>query len=120
PDIVWLSPGGSPMKPEDWQTGFGRCIGVVLSGRSIDMDEHGEEIHGNTIVLLFNADHGEPIDFTLPGIREGAQWELIFDTFAPAADPPEPMAAGAKYKLNPCSIAVLRAWEEDAGENDRR
>jgi isoamylase len=117
PDIVWLSPGGSPMKPEDWQTGFGRCIGVVLSGRSIDMDEHGEEIHGNTIVLLFNADHGVAIDFSLPGVREGAHWELVFDTFAPEAEPAEPMPAGAKYKLNPCSIAVFRAWEEDPGDS---
>ncbi len=117
PDITWLAPSGSPMKAEDWHAGFGRCIGVVLSGRSIDMDEHGEEIHGNTILLLFNADHDLAIDFTLPGIREGAQWEVIFDTFAPEAEPPEAMPAGAKYKLNPCSIAVLRAWEEDPGDS---
>jgi glycogen operon protein len=117
PDIVWLGPSGSPMKPEDWQAGFGRCVGVVLSGRSIDVDEHGEEIHGNTILLLFNADHDLAIDFTLPGIHEDAPWEIIVDTFAPEAEPPEPMPAGDKYKLNPCSIAVLRAWEEDPGED---
>jgi glycogen operon protein len=117
PDIIWLAPSGSPMKGQDWQSGFGRCIGVVLSGRSIDLDEHGEEIHGNTILLLFNADHSLAIDFSLPVIREGAHWELVFDTFAPEAEPPEPMTAGAKYKLNPCTIAVLRAWEEDPGEN---
>ena len=25
PDIVWLPPDGTPMQPEDWDTGFGRC-----------------------------------------------------------------------------------------------
>jgi glycogen operon protein len=105
------------MKSEDWNSGFGRCIGVMLSGRSIDVDEHGEEIHGNTILLLFNADHTLTIDFQLPSIREGAQWELVFDTFAPDAETPEPIAAGAKYKLNPCSVAVLRTWEEDPGDS---
>jgi isoamylase len=117
PDIVWLAPSGSPMKPEDWQAGFGRCVGVVLSGRSIDMDEHGEEIHGNTILLIFNADHGLAIDFSLPGVPEGAQWEVVFDTFTPDAEPSEPLPAGATYRVNPCTVVVLRAWEEDNGDN---
>jgi isoamylase len=116
PDIIWLSPGGSPMKAEDWQAGFSRCIGVALSGRSIDMDEHGEDIHGNTILLLFNADHTLAIDFTLPGTQEGAKWELVFDTFTPQTEPPEALPAGTAYHLNPCSVVVLRAWEDDPGE----
>ncbi len=116
PDIVWLSPSGAPMKAEDWQAGFSRCIGVILSGRSIDMDEHGEDIHGNTILLLFNADHSLAIDFKLPGAQEGAKWDLVFDTFTPQAEPPEAMPAGTVYHLNPCSVVVLRAWEEDPGE----
>jgi isoamylase len=117
PDIVWLSPGGSPMKAEDWQAGFSRCIGVVLSGRSIDMDQHGEDIHGNTILLLFNADHDLAIDFKLPGMQEGVKWYLVFDTFSPQAETPEAMPAGTVYQLNPCSVVVLRAWEEDPGES---
>jgi glycogen operon protein len=119
PDIVWLSPSGSPMKAEDWQAGFSRCIGVVLSGRSIDIDEHGEDIHGNTILVLFNADHSLAIDFKLPGTKEGAIWEVVFDTFTPQAEPPEAMPAGTVYHLNPCSVVLLRAWEEDVCDNGR-
>jgi isoamylase len=112
PDIVWLAPSGKPMTPQDWDSGFVRSVGVMLSGRSIDVDEHGEEIHGNTILLLFNADHAVKIEFQLPDVDAGAEWELVFDTFDPA-ETAEALAPGAKYALRPCSLAVLRSWEED-------
>ena len=32
PDIVWGRPDGSQMQPEDWDSGFGRAIGVFLNG----------------------------------------------------------------------------------------
>jgi glycogen operon protein len=114
PDIVWLAPCGKAMKPDEWNSGFARCIGVLMSGHSVDMDEHGEEIHGNTILLLFNADHAMEIDFKLPEVREGARWELVFDTYEAETPPTEPMSAGDEYHLRPVSVAVLQAWEEDS------
>ena len=76
PDIAWLNPDGTEMTAESWNSGFARCLGVLLYGDSIDVDEHGEAIQGDTMLLLFNADHATNITFTLPEGREGenVQW----------------------------------------------
>jgi glycogen operon protein len=116
PDIVWLAPSGKPMQPQDWNSGFVRSVGVLMSGRAVDMDEHGEEIHGNNILLLFNADHAVDVKFTLPEVDKGTPWELVIDTYDAETPAIEPMSAGQEYTLRPCSMAVLRAWEDDSDE----
>ena len=35
PDIVWLRPDGTEMQPEDWDSGFGKAVGVYLNGDGI-------------------------------------------------------------------------------------
>lgn len=109
PEVLWLAPNGLPMQAEDWNSGFGRCLGLYLSGDAVDVDEHGEPIHGHTMLLLFNADHETEIAFALPELLPGARWELVFDTFD-ALTTSVPLEAA--YSLRPCSMAVLRAWEE--------
>ena len=43
PDIAWLRPDGTQMQPEDWESGFGRAIGVFLNGHGIrERDYRGE------------------------------------------------------------------------------
>ena len=47
------------------------CLGVRLAGDLIgDVDERGEPIVGETLLMLLNAHH-EPIPFTLPETSEG-------------------------------------------------
>ena len=42
PDIVWMTPMGQLMKPEDWDAGFGRSIGMFMNGNGIrGMDTRG-------------------------------------------------------------------------------
>ena len=54
------------MTDEAWNAGFVKCLGVRLAGDLIgDVDEHGEPIVGDTLLILLNAHH-EPIPFTLP------------------------------------------------------
>jgi glycogen operon protein len=110
PDIAWLDPTGTDMEAEAWNSGFVRCLGVQLYGNSIDIDERGETISGDTLLLLFNADHANVIPFTLPPPRKGDQWEPLLDTADPDKVIPG-MKGGAQYQLQPCSMAVLRNSE---------
>ena len=53
------------MSEEAWKTGYVRCLGVRLAGDLIgDVDERGEPMWGDTILLLMNA-HYEAIPFML-------------------------------------------------------
>ena len=72
------------MTDEAWNREYVRCLGVRLSGDAIDeVDEAGNRIVGDTLLLLFNAHH-EAIPFTLPAQRQGEFWERLLDTAEPA------------------------------------
>jgi len=78
-DVMWFNPGGNEMSDEEWTSPFVRCIGVLLSGDTIDvLSFEGEPIRDETFLLLINAHH-EPINFVLPG-EEHLEWRLILDT----------------------------------------
>jgi glycogen operon protein len=85
---------------------------VRLAGDLIgDLDERGEPIVGDTLLLLLNAHH-ETIPFTLPAHKEGQQWEVLIDT---NAMPQEPLFhhGGDKVVLGGRSMAVLRTRRQD-------
>ena len=106
-DILWLDPDGTEMTDADWTAPHVRCLGVMLVGDAIaEIDERGEPIHDDTLLILLNA--GEtPTSFTLPPAPIRQAWELVLDTnggtLAPAAGP-----AGQAYELGSRSLAVLR------------
>ena len=55
-DISFFSPSGQEMSDEDWNAGFVKCLGVRLAGDLIDdVDERGEPIVGETLLILLNA-----------------------------------------------------------------
>ncbi len=79
-DISWFGPDGKEMSDEAWDAGFVKCLGVRLAGELTgDVDEHGESIVGDSLLLLLNAHH-EALEFTMPQAHEGHQWERLFDT----------------------------------------
>jgi glycogen operon protein len=107
PDIAWLNPDGTEMGGEQWNSPHVRCFGVVLFGDSIDVSEEGEEISGDTLLILFNADHKLSIPFTLPAIEDNLPWQRLIDTYdADSAEDDFP--EGTAYELRPCSMAVFR------------
>jgi glycogen operon protein len=78
-DVMWFNPGGSEMSEEEWTSPFVRCLGILLSGDTIDvLNFEGEPIRDDTFLLLINA-HYEPVPFVLPGL-EHIEWQLILDT----------------------------------------
>jgi glycogen operon protein len=115
-DLSWFSPSGEEMTDEDWGAGYVKCLGVRLAGDLIgDVDERGEKIVGETLLLLLNAHH-EPLPFTLPATRAEHHWERVLDT-AGSNGEVTPMNAGDKYRLEARSLAVLRTRQaEETGQ----
>lgn len=108
PDISWFQPSGEEMTDEAWNAGFSQCLGVRLPGDLIgDVDERGEPIAGDSIVLLINA-HYEPIPFTIPSRSDGEEWERLLDTADPAGKP-STYRGNDKYDLKGRSMVVLRS-----------
>src|SRR5213592_2856231 len=78
-DVMWFNPGGNEMSEEEWTSPFVRCLGMLLSGDTVDvLNFEGEPIRDDTFLLLINA-HYELIPFGLPG-QEHIEWQLILDT----------------------------------------
>ncbi len=71
PDIAWLDPSGKEMSDDAWKNSNVRSLGVQLFGENVDVDSHGESINGDTILILFNADHAQTIPFHLPPTGSG-------------------------------------------------
>jgi glycogen operon protein len=105
-DLAWFRPDGKEMAEPDW-THFARCFGLRLAGDAIEeVDVKGERIVGNTLLVLVNAHH-EPIDFTLPAHRPDIRWMPLVDTRHAKLEAPAPVEAGAAYRLEARSLAVL-------------
>ena len=110
-DIHWLKPDGVEMSDEEWNHEFARGLGVLLVGAV--MDEHdgrGRVVRDDNLLLLFNAHH-EPLDFRLPELDGGCEWETLLDTYRDQG-----LKGGARY---PCgepyplaerSLVLLKHW----------
>ncbi|MHA3773354.1 glycogen debranching protein GlgX [Verrucomicrobiota bacterium sgz303538] len=108
-DIMWLDTDGSEMGDEDWNSGYTRCVGMILSGDTMDVrDRQGEPIHDDTFLVLFNAYH-EAVKFTLPG-KKDVSWELVLDTQQESGFPHESATHGSgdEIELIGRSMAALR------------
>ncbi len=106
-DILWLGPDGQEMTDADWNAPHVRCLGVMLVGDAIaEVDERGEPIHDDTLLILMNAGEAAAA-FTLPPVPTGQAWELVLDTngggLLPGAGVTTPT-----YDLGSRSLAVFR------------
>ena len=107
PDVVWLRPDGTLMQPEDWDSGFGRAVGVFLNGQGIrERDRRGETISDDHFLVLFNAGD-ETVDFRMPEIAYAPEWDAYVDTAGERANT-QPIAPGETLTLEPKSLIVLR------------
>ena len=112
PDIAWLRPDGTEMQPEDWESGFGRAIGVFLNGAGIrERDRRGEEIRDRHFFILFNAGD-EGVAFTIPRPEFSPEWEIVVDTTGELTDT-RPRAGGEELDVAGRSLVVLREYEPE-------
>jgi glycogen operon protein len=111
PDIVWLDTSGELMAPEDWDSGFGRSIGVFLNGQGIrGRDARGQRITDANFLMYFNA-HDEAVEFTIPAEEYAPAWDIVIDTAGKYADT-EAVPAGTVTSIEGKSMVVLRAHSE--------
>src|SRR3954452_2516387 len=82
-DVTWLSPSGTELTIEQWHDENARCFGMLLDGRA---QESGIRRRGSdaTLLLIYNA-HFDVVNFTLPQIPQGRNWEGLIDTNSPEA-----------------------------------
>jgi glycogen operon protein len=106
-DIIWIRPDGAEMTAEEWSLGWVRCLGLELSGKTLDhVDALGNPVVDQTYLILFNP-HWESIDFYMPGTHGEKCWELIFDTRIGNFAEPLRACAGKPYTLVECSLALF-------------
>ena len=118
-DISWFQPSGEEMSDEAWNTGYGQCLGVRLPGDLIgDVNERGEPITGDSIVLLVNAHH-ETVPFTLPTRDGGSGWERLIDTSEAVSEPVD-YPGGKQYDLKGRSMVVFRSKSSQTGSGSVR
>jgi glycogen operon protein len=77
-DVTWLTPAGDEMRPEHWEDGNARCMGVLLDGRA---QETGIRQIGTdaTLLLVLNSHH-DVVRFKLPEAVGGSKWVALVDT----------------------------------------
>jgi isoamylase len=108
-DIIWFSAKGSEMTEEDWRDGELLCVGALLNGNAInEMDDKGNPITGNTVLILLNASY-KPVAFHTPKLNAGDIWEPVVETSGETVpEATSTYAAEALYKLQGRSLALLR------------
>jgi isoamylase len=105
-DIAWFKPDGGEMGDEDWQTGFGKSLGVFLNGEALpDVDERGERLRDQDYFLLFNAHH-ETVVFATKAPKRKRGWVVCLDTGDPAREA-ELVPAGSHVAVAARSLVVL-------------
>jgi glycogen operon protein len=106
-DVAWLAPDGAEMADEAWNAEFVRSIGMLLPGNAIEeVDERGEQIIGDTLLVLMNA-HTDTVPFTLPPLEADQQWQRLVDT-VDAQTAELLFRPGESYPLEGRSMAVFR------------
>jgi glycogen operon protein len=110
-DITWLRPDGLEMTEEEWNTGWVRCIGMRLNGRTLDdVNPVGQPIIDDTFLTLINP-HTETIQFYMPEDGPGASWEEYLETTCPKREGRRVFRSGEPFELAPRSLALLRERE---------
>ncbi len=106
-DIAWLTPAGDEMTEADWRASYAKSVAVFLNGAAItEPDPRGDPVTDRKFLLLFNAG-AEPITFTIPEARLGADWEIVLDTVSPRGDPVDAIGFLPKPKLEVAGRAVI-------------
>ena len=116
PDLEWLRPSGEPMVPEDWESGFGRAIGMFLNGEGIrERGVRGERLVDRSFLMYFSADDAD-LEVVIPEGLGDRAWDVLVDTSGRDVDR-DPVRAGDRLRLVPHSLVVLREHvEPEAGD----
>jgi isoamylase len=111
-DIAWYRPDGEEMTNDEWNAGWVRCLGLQLSGKTLDqVNQFGQPLTDDTYLFMLNPHH-EPIKFYLPRSNGIVKWELVMDSSTPELLVATQVEPGQPYDLIAYSAALMRAVEE--------
>jgi glycogen operon protein len=119
-DSTWLTPAGEEMKPENWEDGQARCMGVLLDGRAqaTGIRRRGSDV---TMLLIVNAHH-DVVRFKLPDIAGGRAWLRLIDTNLPDVEDEEDAQTaefGAEYQVTGRSLLLFKLLPARRGASRR-
>ncbi|MBN9124549.1 MAG: glycogen debranching enzyme GlgX [Nitrosospira sp. 56-18] len=107
-DIAWFDHAGEQASEESWDGWSAKTLGVFINGETIpNPNARSVPATDDSFYLIFNASH-EMLEFTLPPERWGQPWVAVLDTFRGWLDDAPPLQAGARLKVEPRSMVVLR------------
>jgi len=107
-DLAFFRPDGTEMPAEDWQAPHVRSFAYLLGGETLVVpDKAGRRPVGNTLLMLLNAHH-EAIDFTLPRVTWGPEWEVAVDTSLATPPSSSKLGCDAHVRVAGRSMIVLR------------
>jgi glycogen operon protein len=110
-DLTWHRPDGGEMAEPEWRQAMLRAFAFRLCGEAMDdVDERGEPIAGDTLLVLLNAE-AAAAEFVLPGAHPGVAWEVVVDTAeAETPDSRQRAGGGDRMRVAGRSLRVLQAW----------
>ena len=95
------------MEDSDWHNNQTQSFGMFLDGNGLnDQDAQGNPLHDDHLLLLFSASRYE-LPFTLPGLGDCTDWELLLDTASDDAHSAVVMA-GEQVRLTARSVQLYR------------
>ncbi len=96
------------MTDEAWSADFVRSVGMLLSGTGIEeVDEHGEPIIGDTLLLLLSA-HDEAVRVHAARSRPGASLAATVRHGRSSRGAARTVKSGAGYALQGRSVALFK------------
>jgi glycogen operon protein len=109
-ELLWFTPSGTPMTPENWADPAARCLGIYLDGDDApDRAEDGTLLVDDEFLVFVNG-WWEPLEFTIPDTGHDVEWTVELETFDPASPlPTAPLVTGDRLTLGAQSISVLRS-----------
>jgi isoamylase len=111
-DIEWFTPAGEVMDDERWSASATRSLMIFLNGRGItEPGRRGEQIVDDSFVLCIHAGY-EPLEFTVPDARWGAEWCVEVDTRGWELGVDHVVSAGGPLTLEGRSLVLLRQLSE--------
>ncbi len=110
-DITWYRPDGQQMTEDEWKAGWVRCLGMRLSGRTVDdVDRYGEPLVDDSFLFCLNPHH-EHIQFYIPPCTASCNWEVLVDTRDPAHTEMRRINPGEPYDMVEHSAVLFREVE---------
>ena len=116
-DLTWYRPDGQVMTEEEWHSGWVRCLGFHLSGRTLsDVDRFGVPLRDTSFLICLNPHH-QRIQFYMPACNPLCEWKLLIDTRYPAKAEETILQTGEFYDMMEHSSVLLCEVEKPQAES---